>query len=268
MAKLRDKFWVWGHPEGRYNFEFGNNASSRMTPMEGALYMGARNMFMVPVGVDLSWRQYNKSFVTLDNVGWCLDNTGAGPNQPINPQLIDKLIEEARDFPNITCGVFDDFNNYLNAHKDTKPDMFHEFHERMHNNKVRPLDMWMVLYTQEFGLDEQRDRDFQPYVDAFDGVIMWTWKASDLRLFEEKYAKFKEMTKNKRRMLGLYLYNFGEHRKATGKATLWQLERYTELLKAGEIEGIVLHTNTMADLDHEAYDVERAWMQLHGDEEI
>ena len=32
--KLRDKFWLWGHPEGRYNNEYGNTQISRMTPME------------------------------------------------------------------------------------------------------------------------------------------------------------------------------------------------------------------------------------------
>ena len=35
-----------------------------------------------------------------------------------------------------------------------------------------------------------------------------------------------------------------------------------------EIEGVVMHTNTMADLDYEAYDVACAWMDEHGDEEI
>ena len=49
---LRDKFWLWGHPEGRYNGEFGNTGVSRMTPMEGCLYLGVHNTFMVPVGVN------------------------------------------------------------------------------------------------------------------------------------------------------------------------------------------------------------------------
>ena len=261
MAKLRDKFWVWGHPEGRYNHEYGNEQESRMTPMEGALYMGARNMFMVPVGVPVNWRQYNKSFVTLNNTGWCIDNAA------VDPTMLEKLIEEAKDFPNITCGVFDDFKGYLTKH-DVPPARYHEVNERMHNNPVRHLDMWMVLYTHEFGFDEKVDADFQLYIDAFDGIIMWTWKQCDLKLFEEKYARYKKFTEGKRRMLGLDLYNFGERRKASAKDVLWQLERYTELLKKGEIEGIVLHTNTMADLDHEAYDVVRPWMQLHGDEEI
>ena len=260
MAKLRDKIWVWGHPEGRYNHEWGNDQESRMTPMEGALYMGARNMFMVPVGVNVNWRQYNKSFVTLNQVGWSVDNASK------DPAVLEKLIQEAKDFPNITCGVFDDFK--FQGQDNLPVKNFRAIHERMHNNPVRPLDMWMVLYTRDFGLDEQTDAVFQPYLDVFDGIIMWTWKESDLVLFEEKYVKFKKMTATKRRMLGLYLYNFGESKKATRGAVEWQLERYSGLLRAGEIEGIVMHTNTMADLDHEAYDVERPWMLAHGDEEI
>ena len=44
------------------------------------------------------------------------------------------------------------------------------------------------------------------------------------------------------------------------------VSRVVERLLAGEIEGVVLHTNTMADLDLEAYDVAVAWMNEHGDE--
>lgn len=261
MAHLRDRFWIWGHPEGRYNHEFGNEQESRMTPLEGALYMGARNLFMVPVGVNVNVRQYNKSFTPLKSVGWAIDNAAA------DPAALNQLIEQAKDFPNITCGVFDDFVGYLAKHP-IPPERFLAVRERMHTEAVRPLSMWMVLYTHEFGLDRAQDAAFQPYIDAFDGVIMWTWEERRLDQFEEKYARFKELTKNRRRMLGLYLYNFGECKPATAEAARWQLERYTQLLRAGEIEGIVLHTNTMADLDHPAYDVETAWMREHGDEII
>ena len=261
MAKLRDRFWVWGHPEGRYNHEYGNDQDSRMTPMEGALYMGARNMFMVPVGVKVNMRQYNKSFVTLDHVGWCISNAAD------DPTLMEEVIRQARDFPNISCGVFDDFVGYLGRHP-LPAERYHAVHERMQGNEVRPLDMWMVLYTHEFGEDPGKDAAFQPYVDAFDGVILWTWGEYRLPLFEERYRRFCDMTAGKRRMLGLYLYDFGGNGKATADAAAWQLERYSGLLRAGEIEGIVLHTNTMADLDHEAYDVEREWMLKHGDEPL
>ena len=71
-----------------------------------------------------------------------------------------------------------------------------------------------------------------------------------------------------RRMAGCYLYNFGELKQATGEKVKWQLDWWREKLLNGEIEGVVLHTNTMADLDYEAYDAACEWMEEHGDEEI
>ena len=100
---LRDKFWLWGHPEGRYNFLCGNNKASRMTPMEGCAYLGVRNTFMVPADVGVERRKYNKSFRSLREVAWeCYEAA-------FNPQQIEQNIEEAKDFPNITGVVFDDF---------------------------------------------------------------------------------------------------------------------------------------------------------------
>ena len=258
---LRDKFWLWGHPEGRYNNEFGNTNASRMTPMEGCLYLGVRNTFMVPVGVDVNRRQYNKSFKTLKEVGWeCYD---AGKK----PEIIEPYIAEAKDFPNIGRVVFDDFVRD-GKFREIPVENLHNIHERLHNNEVRPLDMWMVLYTHEFGLNEKDDIDFMEYIKPFDGIIMWTWKESDVPLIPEKFEIFKKMTPNNRRMFGCYLWNFGENKQATGKAVKWQLDWYREKLLAGEAEGIVLHTNTMADLDYEAYDVACEWMDKHGDEVI
>ena len=264
--KLRDKFWLWGHPEGRYNNEYGNDKPSRMTPMEGCLYLGVRNTFMVPVGVDVNRRQYNKSFTTLNNVGWeCFQAYE-------KPEMIDTIIEEAKEFSNISCVVIDDFKSPA---ADEKPrykkmpvSMLADINDKLHNNGVRRLDSWMVLYTFQFGLDEKEDEEFQPYMDEFDGVIMWTWEEKDVALIPEKFEIFKKQTPKTRRMVGCYLYNFGEQKQATGKAVKWQLDFYRELLYKGEIEGVVMHTNTMADLDYEAYDVAVEWMKEHGDEEI
>lgn len=267
---LRDKFWLWGHPEGRYNLNadgFGCPAVSRMTPMEACIYLGISNTFMVPVGVDVNRRQYNKSFKTLMNVGW--ECFGAWNN----PELIERVIDEAREFKNISCVVMDDFKSIHAGsteprYKKIPISMLQSINNKLHNNDARRLDSWMVLYTFQFGLDAEEDREFQPYMDEFDGVIMWTWKEKDVPLIPEKFEIFKKYTPNTRRMVGCYLYNFGECKQATGAAVKWQLDYYRELLLKGEIEGVVLHTNTMADLDYEAYDVAVAWMEEHGDEEI
>jgi len=259
---LRDRFWLWGHPEGRYNNNndgYGNDKVSRMTPMEGCLYLGINKTFMVPVRWEVNRRQYNKSFKTLKEVAWecCAAAT--------NPEIIEPLIAEAGDFQNITGVVFDDFQG--NGKYKTFPvQNLHNIHTRLHNNEVRPLNMWMVLYTREFGLDAEQDEDFKRYIEPFDGIIMWTWEEKDVPLIPEKFEIFKQMTPNQRRMFGCYLYNFGEKKQATAAAVKWQLDWYREKILAGEAEGVVLHTNTMADLDYEAYDAACEWMDLHGDE--
>ena len=72
--KLRERFWLWGHPEKCYNNMYGNKGISRMTPMEACLYLGVRNTFMVPDGehdgTRVNRRQYNKSFKTLLKTGF------------------------------------------------------------------------------------------------------------------------------------------------------------------------------------------------------
>ena len=264
--RLRDKFWLWGHPEGRYNNEYGNTGISRMTPMEGCLYLGIRNTFMVPVGVPVNRRQYNKSFTTLRQVGWeCF-----GADQ--NPEKVDLLLRDAADFPNITTAVFDDFvgQSKKRAERGEPVEVqgLWNVRERLHNNPVRPMDMWMVLYTQEFGLIPEEDAQIAKFIEPFDGIIMWTWCEKDVPLIPEKYEVFKRLTPNQRRMFGCYLWNFGEHKQATPEAVTWQLDWYREKIMAGEAEGVVLHTNTMADLDYPAYDAAIAWMEAHGDEEI
>ncbi len=267
--KLRDKFWLWGHPEGCYNNNvdnYGNFGESRMTPMECCCYLGIRNTFMVPHKFPANRRQYNKSFTTLSNVGW--ECFGAEDN----PEKVEQIIEEAKEFPNITAAVFDDYYGRVKARKDEglpdDPSKLWDIRRRFNENEVHPIDFWMVLYTREFGLNEEDDKAFQPYIDPFDGIIMWTWEEKDVPLIPRKYEVFKKMTANNRRMFGCYLWNFGEHKQATPEAVTWQLDFYREKILAGEAEGIVFHTNTMADLDYPAYDAALKWTREHGDEEL
>ena len=262
---LRERCWLWGHPEGRYNGEYGNEEISRMTPMECCSYLGIANTFMVPVGINVNRRQYNKSFKRLRGVGWDLFNAAESPDKA------EILVSDAKDFPNIKCAVFDDFKNWSDEHNCPRYKIFPfenllRVLNRMHENEVRRLDTWMVLYTYLFGIDEKADADFQPYMDAFDGIIMWTWKECDVPLIPEKYEIFKRLTPKNRRMFGCYLYNFGENKKASAEAVRYQLDFYYDKIMKGEAEGIVFHTNTMADLDHEAYDAACEWLDLHGDE--
>ena len=46
--RIRDCVWIWGHPPGKLNEPC--HLDSQMTPMESALYLGARNVFYIPMG--------------------------------------------------------------------------------------------------------------------------------------------------------------------------------------------------------------------------
>ena len=259
--KIKDRFWLWGHPEGRYNNDQGNDRISRMTPMEGCSYLGVNNVFMVPVGWEVNRRQYNKSFRRLNNVAWEIDSAG------LDPSTVEQVIEEAREFPNITACVFDDFNNLRRDHKINLDNLW-ATRERLHNNDVRPLDMWMVLYTDEFGVEPEDDAEFQKYIEPFDGVIMWTWGESRVPFIPQRWELFKTMTEGKKRMIGCYLWDFGHRRQASRANVLWQLNWARKKIIAGEAQGVVLHTNTMADLDYDAYNAALEWMAEHENEDI
>ena len=266
--KLRDRLWLWGHEQGYYNNNrgnYGNFVDSRMSAMEACLYLGINNTFMTELKTKLNKRQYNKSFTTLLSVAWNIgdDLVKTGGDMA----TVDKYLEDAKDFPNVTATVFDDFKS-ADQYKKVPLENFKAMKERLRNNDVRPIDSWMVLYTHEFGVDKQSDEDFMPYIEVFDGIIMWTWKESDIDTIPEKFEIFKKLTKTNKRMFGLYLYNFGEAKPATREAVLWQLDFYREKLMAGEVEGIVLLTNTMADLDLDAFDAAIEWIKEHGDEEV
>ena len=134
---------------------------------------------MVPVGIDVNRRQYNKSFTPLRQVGWeCFDAAK-------DPSVIDSYLAEAKEFPNIGCAVLDDFI-VKNRNGDCSVEKLWQIREKLHNNDVRALDLWMALYTYEFGLDEKADEEFKKYIEPFDGIIMWTWKESDVNLIPEK----------------------------------------------------------------------------------
>jgi hypothetical protein len=270
VAKLRDKLWLWAHPEGKYYNEYGNTEVSRMTPLEGAMYLDCSGLFMVPAGTIVNRRQYNLSFKPMQRVGWDLLRSHEGKSLEgagVRPDFAKELVEEARQFDNITCGVFDDFIAG-GRYKNFPLENIEKVADILHNNDVRRLDMWMVLYLDEFGVDEEKEKDFWPYIEPFDGIMLWTMGESNLWKFEERYKIYKEKTEGKKRILGLYLYNFGDSKKADPKEVAWQLDRYYELLRNKEVDGICLHTNTMADLDHEGYKVCLEWLAKHADDEL
>ena len=84
----------------------------------------------------------------------------------------------------------------------------------------------------------------------------------------KRVKEFLERHKNQKRMVGCYLYDFGNKKEASPQIVLYQLNRAKEMLKSGQVEGIVLHTNGVADMGFEAVEVAKKWMEENGDEII
>jgi len=269
--RLKERFWLWGHPEGRYNFTWREKnvenprtweIKSRMTPTEFCVYMGIEKVFMIPLDVDVNRRQYNMSFRRMHDVAWeCFDATG-------DITKLERYINEAKEFPNITGVVLDDFFHRDGAFKGIPTDQLWQIRERLHNNEVRPLDFWMVMYTNDICTENVPFDVAKSYIEPLDGITLWCWEEKDIHEIADKWDKFMALSPGKRRLLGVYLWNFGEGKEATAKSVREQLDFCLEKIHAGEIEAAILHTNTMGDMDLEAYAECEKWMDEHGDDEV
>jgi len=255
MDRLRDRLWIWGHPTNSLYKAFGLNEPSSMSPMEGMGYLGARNLFYVPMRRPTHYAQCNRAMEPAREVGWSVET----------PDMVDTVIEQAHQFPNIRRAVFDDFFSDENASNNSRhypPEKLADLRHALHTKAPHPLEMWMVLYTHQF------DRDIARFIDEFDGVSMWIWNESDVVRFEQHCATFFDLTPKQKRLIGCYLYDFGGEKQASAKRVRDQLDRNREFILQGDIEGVILHTNAVADLGYEAVEAAKSWVLEHGDERV
>lgn len=231
-----------------------------MTPMEGALYLGAKNVFYVPMGIPTDMEKKNRGLVACNQVGWSLEST------EYNDDRVHLLCEQAKKFPNITRGVYDDFFNEENTKSNYliyTPERVAHIKKIMHAGE-KPLQVWMVWYTRLF----DNGVDTAPYMEHMDGITMWFWNEKDVVNMEKRLEHFFSHTEGKRRMIGCYLFNFDDKVQATPSLVTHQLDRYRALLMEGKIEGIILHTNACGDLGFEAVEAARKWVMEHADEDV
>src|SRR6185312_16786649 len=75
---VRDRLWLWGHPAGAHNKDWGLSEPSRITPVEAAYYMSIPNVVMVRYSgkPEMPFDQYAIPFRPLKQVVWSV--VGAG----------------------------------------------------------------------------------------------------------------------------------------------------------------------------------------------
>ena len=150
------------------------------------------------------------------------------------------------------------------SHIATCRDMLIDLGERLDREAGRHLDMWVVCY--EHNLDDVPN--IAEYLNEFDVISFWTWRGSELCRAERNIERVRAIAPTKRIMAGMYMWNYGEHCALTREQMEYQAQLYLRLMRAGEIEGIVVCSNCIADLGIECVEYTRAWIEAHKDEVI
>jgi len=67
---------------------------------------------------------------------------------------------------------------------------------------------------------------------------------------------------------GCYMWDYGDRKPLPLSAMKRQLADYRQALLQGEIKGVILCSNCIADIGLDTVEYTRTWLQAHGEEEV
>ena len=241
MAKLIDKLWNWGHLEGSHNECTLFNCS--MSPEGFAKEYGIARSFIVSYGGNIQppFDELAARMKELKEIKWSVlgDVSTPLPQAELgNTDDILSCIDGGAQ--NITGGVMDDFFS-AERMKRFPPEVLMKIRKKLNENG---LDFWCVLYNHQ--LDEER---LDEYLKCFDGVSFWIWGCDKIVDMETCLEKFFALTKDNKRMLGVYLWD------------------YVDLGKQ-PMDGVIFCSNTLGDADLETNRILKRYIAEYGDVEI
>ncbi len=261
---VRDRLWVWAHEAGVYNGAWGLPGNSRITPVEGAHWFDVPNLIFIRYEGKPAppFEQYAVPFRSLKRVYWSIAGAGGATSEEERQQVW----RLAASLPNCAGLFMDDFFRSSEAVKlpegKSVPaalsiEELKDLRGRL-NLGFRKLDLGVTLYTH------QLEPRLVPQLELCEVISLWTWKSEDLKDLEANLAALKKMVPDKRLLLGCYLWDFGNQK----PMPLERLEKQCELglrwLLEGRIEGIIFLATNLADLNLEAVEWARAWIERVG----
>jgi hypothetical protein len=260
MERTRDRFWLWGHEAGSHDREWNLPRPSRITPVEAAFYMGIPNVIMVRYGREPLYddRRYSVPFAALQNVVWSV--VGAGGRTADHSRA--RVLELTERLPNMSGVMMDDF--FLST-PDGKGagvlsiDQLSQTRGQLVRG-ARRLDLWVVLYNHQLALPVGQ------YLDLCDKVSFWTWRASELADLERNFAVVEELAPSCGKVLGCYMWDYGDKRPMPVEAMERQCSIGLRWLREGRIEGMIFLASCICDLGLETVEWTRNWIAGVGDE--
>ena len=254
MTTVRDHLWIWGHYEGSHNDSWNLERPSRMTPVEGAAYLGVPNLIMVRYN-DLPeppFDQYAIPFRSLDRVVWSIVGASGVTGQEERAHVIDL----ASQSPNITGVMMDDFFRKADDERGVAvlaPDDLRRVREQL-TVAERDLDLWVVLYGHQLELP------IREHLALCDKVNFWTWEARDLQHLERDFAIVEDMAPAAGKMLGCYMWDYGQKAPMPLELMQRQCDMGLQWLHEGRIDGMVFLASCICDLELEAVEWTRQWI--------
>jgi hypothetical protein len=255
---VRDAFWLFGVPAGANNEGWGVPRPSRMTPAEGAHYLGVPNLFMICVKdkPPMPFDQYALAFRPLKRVAWSIVGSGGYTEEAQRKHVL----QLARRFGNIVGLFMDDFFRRDGSGALT-PEQLKELRKHMAIDG-RKLDLYVVMYQHLLHLDVREHLQF------IDKITFWTWKSEDLNQLERNFERLEQVAPEHGKLVGCYMWDFGNRGPMPVELMKRQCQLGLNWLRQGRLEGMVFLANSVCDLELEAVEWTRQWIAEVGDQAL
>jgi hypothetical protein len=169
---VRDRLWIWAHEAHSYDNAWGLPRNGRITPVEGAHYLGVPNIILIRCDGKPAppFEQYAVPFKSLKRVFWSI--TGAGGTT--SDEEREQAFGLAANLPNMTGVFMDDFFQFGGS---SKPQWLAanapQFPVYLEVELTEATGLTAVeLFQSDWGTGDYRSGDFVLQVPAETG----TWR--------------------------------------------------------------------------------------------
>lgn len=267
---VRDRLWMYGQEPGQQNGQSNVPGKSYITEAEAAFYFSTPNLifgnFAKAPDSLAGYRQLAIPCRPFKRVVWSIVDSG-----DTDKQKRDLVLQLASETPNITGVIMDDFfargygqPGYFSTPKEKigvlSVEELQYLQRRLKSGKK--LDLWIVIY------DHDLERPVEDHLALCDVVTLWVWQAADLKQLPSSFAKLEKLAPKARKMLGCFLYDFGDQKLMPVSAMKSQCELGLEWIQQARIEGMIFDESSICDLGLDAVEWTREWIRQVGDQKV
>lgn len=270
--KFADRMWLWGQNPGSHHLipTFKLSGHNRMDAITGCRHFNIPNCLRVvmPSGPEPPFDRETEKLSSLRQVVWSVVGSHGVSRNDDNNSDLEEVLRQAEKFPNVTGAVLDDFfRSPQDAAGGASParhtlENLEKICSVLHNFPGRRLDLWLVWY------DFQLVMDVTAYLKLCDIITFWTWQARELAMLENNFQKFLRLTPGKRRFCGIYLWDYGDGKPINSEMLRHQCEFCYHRMRDGELEGMIICSNCVADIGLESVKIVEDFLQHHSGEDF